>query len=67
MRTEARLTHEELANGADMSFQRISELERGVGNPTLPTLLRISKGLGVDLSDVILRMEKIAKSRPQRG
>jgi transcriptional regulator with XRE-family HTH domain len=52
------MTHEELADRLDMSFQRISELERGVGNPTFATLVRITAGLEVELSDLALRMEK---------
>lgn len=52
------MTHEELADRLDMSFQRISELERGVGNPTFATLVRITSGLDVELSDLALRMEK---------
>jgi transcriptional regulator with XRE-family HTH domain len=42
-----------------MSFQRISELERGIANPTFITLTRITKGLGVELSDLARVMEKI--------
>jgi transcriptional regulator with XRE-family HTH domain len=52
------MTHEDLADRLDMSFQRISELERGVGNPTFATLLRITVGLDVELSELVKRMEK---------
>jgi len=57
------MTHEELADRLDMSFQRISELERGVGNPTFATLVRITTGLDVELSDLALRMEKRRAAR----
>jgi transcriptional regulator with XRE-family HTH domain len=57
-RDEANLTHEELADRLEMPFQRISELERGVGNPTFATLLRIVDGLEIELSDLALKMEK---------
>jgi XRE family transcriptional regulator, regulator of sulfur utilization len=61
LRREAGLTHEELAERASMPYQRISELERGVANPTFATLLRISEGLGVELSVLAKRIEKLKK------
>lgn len=63
LRDEADLTHEELADRLEMSFQRISELERGVANPTIATLVRVTNGLGVELSDLAARMERIRDSR----
>lgn len=42
-----------------MPFQRISELERGIANPTFATLIRVTQGLGVELSDVATLSEKI--------
>lgn len=58
LRIEAQLTHEELADRLDMSFQRISELERGIANPTFATLLRLTQGLNVDLDELVRRIEK---------
>lgn len=63
LRNEAEMTHEELADRLEMSFQRISELERGVANPTFATLVRVTKGLNVELSDLAVRMERIRDSR----
>ena len=63
LRNEANLTHEELADRLEMSFQRISELERGVANPTFATLVRVTDGLGVELSDLAERMEKLRDSQ----
>lgn len=62
MRTEAGLTHEELSDRIGMSFQRISELERGIANPTYATLIRVTKGLSVELSELASLMEKIRDS-----
>lgn len=42
-----------------MSFQRISELERGIANPTFATLIRVTKGLEVELSELASLTEKI--------
>lgn len=63
LRGEAEMTHEELADRLEMSFQRISELERGVANPTFATLVRVTDGLGVELSELAGRMEKLRDSR----
>jgi transcriptional regulator with XRE-family HTH domain len=59
LRKDAGLTHEELAERTGMSFQRISELERGIANPTFATLMRITEGLGVQLSHIASLAEKI--------
>ncbi len=57
------MTHEDLADRLEMSFQRISELERGVANPTFATLLRLTAGLDIELSDLATRMEKLRDSK----
>jgi transcriptional regulator with XRE-family HTH domain len=41
-----------------MSFQRISELERGIANPTFETLLRVVDGLDVKLGDLAERVDR---------
>ena len=58
LREEASLTHEQLAERLEMPFQRISELERGLANPTFATLIRVVEGLEVELSDLALRIER---------
>jgi transcriptional regulator with XRE-family HTH domain len=63
LRDEADLTLEELADKADMRFQLVSDLERGATNPMLSTLVRISQGLDVELSELVTRLEKIRDSR----
>jgi transcriptional regulator with XRE-family HTH domain len=59
IRQEAGLTVEELADRADMRFQLVSDLERGITNPVLTTLVRVAGGLEVELSQLIARLEKI--------
>jgi len=63
LREEAGLTLEELADKADMRFQLVSDLERGTTNPMLSTLVRVSEGLNVDLSELTTRLERIRDSR----
>jgi transcriptional regulator with XRE-family HTH domain len=47
-----------LAVKAGLSQQMISYVERGIRNPTLDTLLRITKALDVPLAKLITRAEK---------
>lgn len=59
LRNTAGLTHEELSDRIGVSFQRISELERGVANPTFSTLIMVAAGLGVKLSDLARLIDEI--------
>jgi transcriptional regulator with XRE-family HTH domain len=63
LRDEAGMTHEELADRLDMPFQRISEYERGVANPTFATLIRITDGLEIDLAELAARIDRHRGSR----
>lgn len=62
LRQEAGLTQEELADLIHIAFGPISDLERGLSNPTFSSLVRIARGLEVDLSDLIARFEDIRAS-----
>lgn len=53
------LTIEALAERAEMRFQLISDLERGVTDAKLSTLERMSEGLDIDLSKLMTRAEQI--------
>ncbi len=53
LRKARRLTQEQLAERAGLSYKFVGELERGRGNPTLTTLAAISEGLGVGLVDLL--------------
>ena len=46
-------TQENLAEQAKVSVQHVGEIERGDGNPTLQSLERLSKGLGVTVSQLL--------------
>ncbi|MBO9521373.1 MAG: cupin domain-containing protein [Nocardioidaceae bacterium] len=45
-----RMTVEELAEAAGVSSGLISQLERGMGNPSFSTLMRLSQALGLPIS-----------------
>jgi transcriptional regulator with XRE-family HTH domain len=49
-RREGRYTVEELAARAGVSAGSISQIERGMGNPSLATLTRLSRALGMPIS-----------------
>jgi transcriptional regulator with XRE-family HTH domain len=61
LRREAGLTQEELADRMDSEFQPIGKLERGLSNPTFSSLLRIAAALGVDLSELVKRFERVLR------
>ena len=46
-------TQENLAEQAKVSVQHVGEIERGDGNPTLQSLERLSKGLGLTVSQLL--------------
>jgi transcriptional regulator with XRE-family HTH domain len=53
LRQARRLTQEQLAEKAGLSYKFIGEVERGRGNPTLTTLAALSSALGVGLIDLL--------------
>lgn len=56
LRKRARLSQAKLADrcGAGVVGQRIGELERGEGNPTLDTIGRLADGLGCEAAELFL-------------
>lgn len=57
-RKEAGLTQEELAARAGLHYTYISHLEGNKKSPTLDSLFRICKALGISASSLIERVEK---------
>lgn len=55
-RNAAGLSQQEFAQSVGMNRTRIREIERGVGNPQLNTLLRIASGLGTTLPDIFVNI-----------
>jgi transcriptional regulator with XRE-family HTH domain len=56
-REKRRLSMTALAAKAGLSQQMVSYVERGIRNPTLETLLRITEALDVPLGKMITRAE----------
>lgn len=57
-RTRAGLTQVEAAERAGLPPTYLSDIERGVRNPSYELLLSLAKALGVRLSDIVKRAER---------
>ncbi|MFD4791746.1 helix-turn-helix domain-containing protein [Streptomyces sp. NPDC058459] len=53
VRVQRRLTQEQVFLAAPLSRTYFQKLEAGTENPTLETLLRIARAIGVPLSDLL--------------
>ena len=53
LRQGRRMTQEQLAERAGLSYKFVGEVERGRANPTLTTLAALADALGVTLIDVL--------------
>jgi len=58
LRQEAGLTQEGLADRIDGDFTAVGKVERGTANPTFVSLLRLARGLDVELSELVERFER---------
>ena len=57
-RERLRLSMTTVAAKAGLSQQMVSYVERGIRNPTLETLLRITGALDIDLAKIIAQASK---------
>ena len=61
LRAKHKLSQAELAESIGVSHPRISDIERGVGNPTLKTLGKLADFFGVPVAD-LLKARKVSQS-----
>jgi transcriptional regulator with XRE-family HTH domain len=54
-RITAGLSQEALALSADVDRTYVSQIERGIGNPSVGILIRLAASLSVDIDDLIRR------------
>jgi transcriptional regulator with XRE-family HTH domain len=59
LRREAGLTQEGLAERVGTEFNRIGEMERGTIDSRFSTLLRLARGLDVEMDEIGRRFERI--------
>ena len=64
MRNQRKLTIHQLATAAGISAGNISQIERGVSNPSIKTLQRLRAALGVNLWEFLDRGEVRATGDP---
>ena len=57
-RLRARMSQERLAEIAGIHRTYVSLIERNINNPTMRTLMRISRALGIDTSALLERVEE---------
>jgi transcriptional regulator with XRE-family HTH domain len=60
LRDERGIKQRDLAQAADMNVTAISHIERGRANPAWGTVKRIAAALGVPVSEVAARAERLA-------
>jgi len=61
LRQEAGLTQEELADRMNTESPTVGKLERGAANPTFISLLRVARGLDIELSEIFERFGRIRR------
>lgn len=66
IRSRKGMTQEQLAGKMGIGPKYLSSIERGKENPTLNTLLSLSKALGVDLGEIfsLVQIEDPSKRKP---
>ena len=57
-RLSRELSQEELALAADVDRTFVSQMERGIRQPTITTLIKLAGALGIQPSTLLARMEK---------
>ena len=55
------LSQEELALAADVDRTFVSQMERGIRQPTITTLIKLAGALNIQPSTLIVRMEKLLR------
>ncbi len=58
IREGKRLTQHDLEEKSGLSLRMISDLERGLRQPTLRTLFKLAKGLGMTIMELIEQLLK---------
>jgi transcriptional regulator with XRE-family HTH domain len=67
LREQRKWSQEEFADRCGLHRTAVGLLERAERLPRLDTLLTISKGLGITVSELLLGLEKRSQSTARRG
>lgn len=60
------MSQEVLSGLAGIGRTHLSAIERGERKPTLETLYRLSRALGVNMSDIVVEIEKELKNKAEK-
>jgi transcriptional regulator with XRE-family HTH domain len=60
-RISRQLSQEGLALAADVDRTFVSQMERGIRQPTITTLMKLAGALGIQPSTLVVRMEKLLR------
>jgi transcriptional regulator with XRE-family HTH domain len=60
-RISRQLSQEDLALAADVDRTFVSQMERGIRQPTITTLMKLAGALGIQPSTLVVRMEKLLR------
>jgi transcriptional regulator with XRE-family HTH domain len=55
------LSQEGLALAADVDRTFVSQMERGIRQPTITTLMKLANALGIQPSTLVARMERLLR------
>ena len=64
LRTQKRLTQQELGEKADINYKFLGEVERGQQNPSFQILVKIASGLNIELPE-LFRFEQEITDRKE--
>lgn len=65
LRTERKLTLDGLAKASGVSKSMLSQIERGLTNPTLATIWSLTQSLGIDISSLLAKPGMAPIKRPR--
>ena len=60
-RTVRGLSQEDLALNADVDRTFVSQMERGIRQPTITTIMKLAEALGIQVSALVARMERLLR------
>ena len=67
LRVRRKLTQEALGERAGLSYKFIGEVERGLSNPSVQSLMAIANALDADVADLFARGTRASKSYDPSG
>ena len=60
-RTARGISQEDLALNADVDRTFVSQMERGIRQPTITTIMKLAEALGIQASALVARMERLLR------